>query len=98
MASLSDAMEAAMKYELIALCSAALLSTAAVAGDPDAKKNSSEIFKTLDADADGKVSKEEASANASFANNFSTLDGNSDGVVTEREFRRNSMPKPDRQY
>ena len=84
-----------MKYTLIALCSAALMSTAAVAEDSTSTKDSTDIFTTVDADAGGKVSKEEAAANESFANNFSALDGNSDGVVTKREFRRNTMPKKD---
>jgi Ca2+-binding EF-hand superfamily protein len=84
-----------MKYTLIVLCSAALTSVAAVAEDSNRKKDSTDIFKTIDADADGKVSKEEAAANSSFANNFSALDGNSDGFVTEREYRRNTMPKKD---
>jgi hypothetical protein len=47
----------------------------------------------VDADADGKVTKEEAATNASFEKNFAGLDGNSDGVVTKREYRRNAMPK-----
>jgi len=83
-----------MKYALIVLCSAALGSVA-IAEDSTRTKGSTDIFKTVDADADGRVSKEEAAANLSFANNFSALDGNSDGVVTEREYRRNTMPKKD---
>jgi Ca2+-binding EF-hand superfamily protein len=90
-------MEATMKYPLIVLCSA-LLASAAVANenDPSRTTDATDLFKTVDANADGKVSKEEASANASFATSFASLDGNSDGVVTKREFRRNTMPKPRR--
>ena len=87
-----------MKYRLIVLCSAALASTAAIADDTTRTKESADIFKTVDADADGKVSKQEAAANASFASNFSALDKDSDGFVTKSEFRKNTMPKPDRQY
>lgn len=82
-----------MKYALIVLCTAALTSAAALAEDSSRTKEPTDLFKTVDADADGKVSKEEAAANSTFANNFSALDGNSDGVVTEREYRRNTMPK-----
>ena len=87
-----------MKYPMLVLCSA-LLASAALADDSNRAKsagNGTDLFKTVDADADGKVSKEEAAANATFANNFSSLDGNSDGVVTEREFRRNTMPRRNR--
>jgi hypothetical protein len=97
-------MEASMKttsfkpttFKLVALCSAALLSTGAIAEDPDRTKGSGGLFETLDADSDGKVTKEEAAANSSFADSFAALDGNSDGVVTKREYRRNTMKKPER--
>ncbi len=85
-----------MKYELIVLCSAVLATAAVAAEDPNQTKGSTDLFKMVDADADGKVTKEEAAANTSFANNFSALDGDSDGVVTEREYRRNTMPKSNR--
>jgi hypothetical protein len=85
--------------KLVALCSAALLSTGALAEDSnrtdaDRAKGSGGLFETLDADADGRVTKEEAAANSTFASSFSALDGNSDGVVTKREYRRNTMRKP----
>jgi Ca2+-binding EF-hand superfamily protein len=87
-----------MKTGLVLLFSAALLSTAALADDkPDAQsdaKGSSAIFKTLDADGDGKISKSEAESNQSFANSFDKLDGNSDGFVTKREFQRNTRTRP----
>jgi Ca2+-binding EF-hand superfamily protein len=87
-------MEVAMKYQVILACSA-LLATAAVAGDdPRSKEGSAETFKTLDADGDGKISKTEATADASIANNFESLDGDSDGFVSKSEFKRNTMPKP----
>jgi len=87
-----------MKYQLIVLCSAALASTAALAEDPDRTKGSGDLFVTLDSDSDGKVSKEEAAANTSFASNFSALDKDSDGFVTKKEFRRNTMPQSKPQY
>jgi Ca2+-binding EF-hand superfamily protein len=83
-----------MRYQVILACSA-LLATAAVAGDDSrSKEGSADTFKTLDADGDGKISKTEATANASIASNFESLDGNSDGFVSKSEFKRNTMPKP----
>lgn len=87
-----------MKFPLLVLCTA-MLASAALADDStraQSAEKGTDLFKTVDADADGKVSKDEAAANATFANNFSSLDGNSDGVVTEREFRRNTMPRKPR--
>jgi hypothetical protein len=84
-----------MKTRLILLCSAALLTTAALANDNSKRDGagSTDVFKALDTDGDGKVSKSEAAANESFANSFDRLDGNSDGFVTKREYHRNTMPK-----
>jgi len=84
-----------MKYSLIVLCAAALASPAVMANDEGAPKDSNDLFATVDADSDGKVSKEEAATNKSFEKNFDALDGNHDGTVTEREYRRNTMPKKD---
>ena len=86
-----------MKHSLAILCSAALLSTAALAEDKPSTKDP-DMFGTLDADGDGKISKTEATGNEDLARNFDTLDGNSDGYVTKREFRRNTMPKPKPAY
>ena len=85
-----------MKTRLILVCSAALLTSAALANDMDkqeSKSGTSDTFKSLDTDGDGKISKAEASANAHIAASFDKLDGNSDGYVTKREFERNTMPK-----
>jgi Ca2+-binding EF-hand superfamily protein len=81
-----------MKYPMLVLCAVALTSTA-LAEDPSSTKSSGDLFTMVDADGDGKVTKEEAATNASFEKNFAALDGNSDGVVTEREYQRNTMPK-----
>ena len=86
-----------MKYQVILACSA-LLATAAIAGDKEIKEGSADTFKTLDADGDGKISKTEATANASVASNFESLDGDSDGFVSKSEFKRNTMPKPKPAY
>jgi Ca2+-binding EF-hand superfamily protein len=91
-------MEATMKYQMIVLVSAALASASALAEEPNSAKGTTDLFKTVDADADGKISKDEAAANASFAKNFSAMDKNSDGFVSEDEYRKNTRHKPDRQY
>ena len=83
-----------MKTRLILLCSAALLTSAALADDKTDTKSGGDTFTTLDADGDGKISKEEAATNEHFAATFDRLDGNSDGFVSKREFRRNTMKRP----
>jgi EF hand len=86
-----------MKLRVVLLCSAALLSTSAFAADNEAdgrqRAKSSDTFKMLDADNDGKVSKSEAAGNSGFSDNFDQLDGNSDGFVTKREYQRNTLPR-----
>ena len=83
-----------MKTRLILLCSAALMTTAALADDNMENRNGGDTFSALDADGDGKISKEEAATNEHFAASFDRLDGNSDGYVSKREFRRNTMKRP----
>jgi Ca2+-binding EF-hand superfamily protein len=86
-----------MKTRIILMCSAALLTSAALANDEANDmdtKGSSGSFASLDADGDGKLSKDEAAANDHIAASFDKLDGNSDGYVTKREFRRNTMHRP----
>ena len=83
-----------MKTRVMILCTAALLSAAALADDKPEPKASGTSFKALDADGDGKLSKEEAAVNEHIASSFDKLDGNSDGYVTQREFQRNTMRRP----
>jgi Ca2+-binding EF-hand superfamily protein len=83
-----------MKSGLVLLFSAALLATAALADDKPAASSAGDVFKSLDADGDGKISKSEAESNQSFAGSFDRLDGNKDGFVTKREFQRNTRAKP----
>ena len=87
-----------MKTRVILLCAAAALSTAALADDKPDARSAGGVFKTLDADGDGKISKSEAAANENFSSHFDALDGNSDGFVTRREYQRNTMPKPKSQF
>jgi Ca2+-binding EF-hand superfamily protein len=83
-----------MKTPLAILCAAALLSGTAAAGDDDKSDGMKSSFAHLDADSDGKISKDEASGNESLTASFDKLDSNSDGYVSKKEFRRNTMPKP----
>ena len=87
-----------MKYQIILLASAALVSTAAMAGDDESKhsKGKTTVFETLDKDADGKLTQEELSGNEALSASFSRLDGDKDGFVSKREFQRNTVRKPDR--
>ncbi len=86
-----------MKNPIILLACAALVSTAVIAGDDKDKdsKGSTSTFKTLDTDADGKLTKEELAGNEGLSGSFDRLDSNSDGYVSKREFQRNTMPKRD---
>jgi Ca2+-binding EF-hand superfamily protein len=83
-----------MKTQLILICSAALLAPAAMAEDADSSDDKHDMFTTLDADSDGKLSKEEAAGHSGVASNFISIDRNSDGFISEGEFRRNVRPKP----
>lgn len=87
-----------MNTRLIVLCSAALLSTAVFANDEPRQSDFNDTFASLDADSDGKVSKEEAAGHESLVNSFDRLDRDRDGFVSKKEFRRNTMPKPKPSY
>jgi hypothetical protein len=49
-----------------------------------------DVFGTLDADGDGKISATEAGADADFNGGFSAMDGDGDGFVTDAYFRANA--------
>jgi Ca2+-binding EF-hand superfamily protein len=86
--------EVPMKYRIILLCTAALVSGAALAGEDKSIRSADDTFKELDEDSDGKISQAEAEANSTLSTSFTMIDGNSDGYITKREYRRNTMPKP----
>src|SRR5690606_3934849 len=50
-------------------------------------------FATLDADQDGRVSKDEAAADASLSAAFDDADTDGDGFVSEAEFRVHAAPE-----
>ena len=94
-----------MKTTLVALCTAALLSGAALANDPQSTNDrdsaardgsGNDAFASLDTDSDGKLSKDEAAASDNLKSSFTMIDRNSDGYISRGELRRNTMPKPKR--
>jgi hypothetical protein len=90
-----------MKYPLAILCSAALLSGAALAGDKEHDKSGaakSDTFASLDTNSDGKLSPEEVSGHSSLKESWTNLDSDSDGFVSKKEFKRNTMPKEKASY
>jgi Ca2+-binding EF-hand superfamily protein len=84
-----------MKYQIILLASAALVSAAALADDREDKdtRGASSTFEMLDKDSDGKLSEEEVAGNDKLSGSFDRLDSNDDGFVSKREFRRNTMKR-----
>lgn len=87
-----------MKTALITFCAAAALSGTALADDTYSHKDKgrNDAFATLDADSDGKLSKDEVAGSTSLSASFSMIDRNSDGYISRGEYRRNTMPKPKR--
>jgi Ca2+-binding EF-hand superfamily protein len=89
-----------VKTAIIAFCSAALLSGAALANDTDSDNDKdmskNDAFATLDTDSDGKLSKDEVAGSKSIAASFTMIDRNSDGYISRGEYRRNTMHKPKR--
>jgi Ca2+-binding EF-hand superfamily protein len=80
------------------LCSAALLSTAAIAqtDETSSRSDKKDMFANLDADSDGQLSKDEVASHSGLADSFTMIDRNSDGYISKGEFRRNVRSKPDR--
>ncbi len=68
----------------IAIATAALLSTAALADDP--KSSTTATFESLDKNADQQISRTEAAADKMVADRFSSLDTNGDGYVSKSEY------------
>lgn len=77
----------------------ATVSANAQDGAPKPKKNPQEMFKKLDANADGKLSKQEVESvkdgKSKLAQNFAVIDTNKDGFLEPaelKEFRKKNKP------
>jgi hypothetical protein len=75
----------------LALIAAALLASAAQAGDTkdkphDTSMQSAATFDALDKNADSQISKTEASADRKLSDNFAALDTNGDGYLSKAEY------------
>jgi len=84
----------------ITLCAAALISSAATAGDPsrnpgDAKDAPAATFESLDRNKDQQLSKAEAGKDKALAAEFSLADVNADGFISRSEYVARTSPKPD---
>jgi hypothetical protein len=78
-----------MAYLFPALAAAILLSAAALADDlADDKESSAEAtFKSLDVDADGRLTPAEVTPDKEMSSQFVALDANADGFLTLREYK-----------
>lgn len=85
-----------MKTPLIAFCCTALLTGTVLANDNDDDRDKKDTFTMLDADSDGKLSKDEVATSNSLSSSFTMIDRNSDGYISRGEFRRNTMPNTKR--
>ena len=81
-----------MKKELISMFAATVLAVgAAAAADQDKPPASADaMFKSLDRDADQRLSKSEAAKDKALMEQFAALDTDSDGYLTAREYASQS--------
>ena len=61
--------------------------------DPPAPQSGGTTFESLDTNSDGKISKDEAKANANVTAQFSSYDVNGDGFIERAEVTQASQPK-----
>lgn len=71
---------------LIAAAVASLMAGTALANDNTGYERSGATFNTLDVNADGRISKTEASLDKKLGERFSQQDANSDGYIDAAEF------------
>ena len=85
-------------YKLIPLVAATLLSAAAMAGDKpkDSTQSTDATFKSLDRNADERLSQTEVATSKELSSQFAALDTDADGFLTKREFTA-AHAKPDKQ-
>ena len=92
-----------MIHKLIAVCAGALLCSVAVANDDDDDKDMRSVettFKSLDRNADERLSQTEVSNDQTLSQHFAALDKDSDGFLTKREYagHMQDKQKEGRQY
>lgn len=63
-----------------------MLGAVAVADDANKSTSADATFKSLDKDADQKLSKSETSNDSMLSQHFSAADADSDGFLTKREY------------
>jgi Ca2+-binding EF-hand superfamily protein len=73
-------------FKVIALIAVTLASTGALAGDMKSTQGANATFKSLDRDADGRLSQSEATNDGKLSGQFAALDANADGYLNKREF------------
>ena len=61
--------------------------------DPPATQGGGATFESLDVNSDGRISKDEAKANASVTAQFASYDVNGDGFIERAEVTQASKPK-----
>jgi Ca2+-binding EF-hand superfamily protein len=80
-----------MIYKLIPVFVAFLLSTAAVAEDPERKQKEA-TFKSLDRDTDQQLSRSEVKDKPALSAQFTALDTDRDGYLTMTEYAAHREP------
>jgi Ca2+-binding EF-hand superfamily protein len=81
-----------MIYKLIPLFVAILLSTSAVAEEPKQMQKKEATFKSLDRNADERLSKSEVKNDAALSAHFAALDTDRDGHLTMGEYAAHTEP------
>lgn len=81
-----------MIYKLIPLFVAILLSAAAVADEAKRMQSKEATFKSLDKNADARLSKSEVKNDAALSAHFAALDADRDGHLTMGEYAAHTEP------
>ncbi len=81
-----------MIYKLIPLFVAILLSTSAVAEEPKQMQKKEATFKSLDKNADERLSRSEVKNEAALSAHFAALDSDRDGHLTMGEYAAHTEP------
>jgi hypothetical protein len=81
-----------MIYKLIPLFVATLLSAAAMADDTKRMQSKEATFKSLDKNADERLSQSEVKTDTALSAHFAALDADRDGYLTKGEYAAHSEP------